>query len=316
MSQPRRVKLSRWVAEKELPELLARLTAADDAQEIELDLANVKWWMPGAVVAVISRAHRWIKEGRRVTLVNHRECEAFGYLQRVDFFKQLGVDLDERFLRHPEAGRFLPVQRVSFGGSGLDRIASEMARCVVPGADWEDDTYQLVQYVLGEVLANAVQHSGGVAWVSAQYTAKNDIVRVAVADDGGGILGSFAGTPLNVPGMSAKEAISLAIQPRVSSGRYRTVLYGRPHNRGIGLSMVDELVRQSLGHLMISSADGWLLRDGNSEPKFRTSEDAVHPGTLICASFMRGQILHYREMHEEALKSLGLSGPEPEDMFE
>lgn len=316
MNKPHHVSLCHWVAEAELPKLLALLTAADEADEIALDLGQVKWWMPGAVVAVISRAHRWINEGRKVKLLNYRSCEAFSYLQRVDFFKQLGVVEDESFIRHPEGGRFLPVRRMSFGGSGLDKIASDMARCVVPGADWEDDTFQLVQYALGEIMANAVQHSGGVAWVSAQYTPKNDVVRVAVADDGGGILGSFVGTPLHQLGMSAQAAIGLAVEPRISSGRYRTVLYGRPHNRGIGLSMVDELVGQSLGHLLIGSGDGWRHRDGQREPRLWTAKASQQLGTLVCASFMRGQVLHYREMHRAALEALGLFSPEPEDMFE
>lgn len=281
-----------------------------------LDLAAVRWWMPGAVVAVISRVHRWHREGKRIHLRNHTNCEAFRYLQRVDFFRQLGLDLPEDFHRRDAKGRFLPVQQVRFGSGGLNRVASELAQCVVPDAGWEDDTYQLVQYVAGEVLGNAIQHSGGVAWVSAQHTEKNDLVRVAVADDGGGILGSFLGTPLHEDGMTDQQAIVKALKPGVSSGRYRTALYGRPHNRGIGLSVVDDLVGQSLGRLQIVSGTGWQERDGRKLPTSLTMHEARHPGTLVCASFMRGQISQYQAMHREALATLGLRPREPDVTFE
>ena len=143
--------------------LMRLLTHADSADEIVLDLGRVRWWMPGAVLAVFSRVQHWLRGKRRIRLLNHQTCEAFRYLQRIDFFEQLGIELPEDFHRHDAAGRFLPIRQVGFSSGGLGQIATELAQCVVPGGDWNDDTYKLVQYVTGEILSNAVQHSGGVA---------------------------------------------------------------------------------------------------------------------------------------------------------
>lgn len=302
------------VGEAQLPVLLRLLTEADTAEEITLDLGQVRWWMPGAVLAVFSRVQHWHREKRVIRLINYQNCEAFRYLQRIDFFEQLGIHLPEDFHRRDCTGRFLPIRQVGFGSGGLDRIATELAQCVMPGADWNDDTYQLVQYVAGEILSNAVQHSGGVAWVSAQYFPKGGLVRVAVADNGGGILESFKGTPLYRPEMTEEEAVRKALEAGVSSGKYRISQYGRSHNRGLGLSVVDELARQSLGHLQIVSKAGWRTRDMESV-RSSLCPETRHPGTLVCAAFQRDQVHQYREMHRHALTSLGLHLDAPDDIF-
>lgn len=309
-----KVHLCPSVGEAQLPILLRLLTQADTADEIVLDLERVRWWMPGAVLAVFSRVQFWLREKRKIQLLNYQSCEAFRYLQRIDFFEQLGIDIPEDFHRHDAAGRFLPIRQVGFSSGGLGKIATELAQCVVPGADWNDDTYKLVQYVAGEILGNAVQHSGGVAWVSAQYFPKGGLVRVAVADNGGGILESFKGTPLHEPEMTDEDAVRKASEPGVSSGKYRLAPYGRPHNRGLGLSVVDDLARQSLGYMQIVSMAGWRSRDmDNVQTALRP--EANHPGTLVCAAFQRDQIHRYQEMHQVALKTLGLRLDVPDDIF-
>ena len=140
-------------------------------------------------------------------------------------------------------------------------------------------------------------------------------MRVAVADNGGGILESFKGTPLYKTEMTDEDAIRAAVKPGVSAGKYRVSQYGRSHNRGLGLSVVDDLARQCLGHMQIVSMAGWRSRDMG---KVWTAlhPEARHQGTLVCAAFQRDQILRYQDMHRDALQTLGLRLDAPNDIFQ
>lgn len=298
--------LPRYATEESISPVLRLLTATEDATEIDVDMSRVKFYIPAAVVALISAGVRLTRDGKTVRLVNAETSDAFRYLQRMDFFTQLGVRLPEDFRRHDAGGRFMPIERITFGEGDVSDIASRLAGCVVPGGDFFDDTYRLVQYAAGEVVGNARQHSSGVAFVSAQYTPHDRMIRIGIADDGIGIRESFRGTPFfdDVPTDCA--AIRKALEPNVSSALFRPSLYQRPSNRGVGLSVLSELVAQSLGYLLIVSHSGWCFKNGRNDAIFKDQPTCIHRGTLLATAFRRDEIGQYAEMHELALVKLGL----------
>jgi len=63
--------------------------------------------------------------------------------------------------------------------------------------------------------------TGGRAYVCAQFFQARNLVRIAVADDGIGIRGSFINTTREADAGTADAAIRLALQPQVSSALLR-----------------------------------------------------------------------------------------------
>ncbi len=130
------------VWESQLPRLLVLLNQAEGQSAIVIDIAAVKFLAPDAIVTILTRWHRWKREGKEVSLVGVESCENLRYLQRIDFLAHLGVEIPEKFTRRDAAGRFVPVQTLNFASGDVDKIASEISRCTLPDTDNEDDVFR------------------------------------------------------------------------------------------------------------------------------------------------------------------------------
>jgi hypothetical protein len=175
--QPYHLPIPSRVWESQLPRLLVLLNQAEAHPAVVIDIAAVKFLAPAAIVAILARWHRWKREGKGVSLVGMESCENLSYLQRIDFLTHLGVEIPENFTRLNPAGRFVPVQTLNFASGDVDKIASEISRCTLPGVDFEDDVFRLIQYAAGELLSNAKYHSGGRAFVCAQFEGTRERAR-------------------------------------------------------------------------------------------------------------------------------------------
>jgi len=310
------ISIPRWVEENHFPSLLALLDAGEGHAAIEVDIAAVTFLIPAAIVAILARCNRWKREGKAISLSGVEVCENLGYLQRIDFLLHLGIEIPERFVRRAASGRFVPVQTLNFASGDVDRIASEITRCTLPDANPEDDVYRILQYAAGELLSNAKYHSGGRAYVCAQFFPSRNLVRIAVADDGVGIRGSFMNTSREDEANTPDAAIRLALQPQVSSALLRPSLnpYGGQNHRGVGLSITRILAREAGGQLTIASEAGWFDELHGTERQ-RPRQAISFPGTLVAVSLNRDQIADYAAMHAQAMDQIGMGGVDTPGMF-
>ncbi len=300
--------LPRAVYEHQLIPLFRRLPRAGSLDELVFDMRYVEFYIPGAIVGLMAQAMAHHATGCHVSLVNHEASKAFSYLQRIDFFNRLGIDTTERFHRREADGRFVPVHPIS-PGTETTKICTELTRCVSGPMDPTEDAFRLIEYALGEVVSNCKQHSGGVGFASAQYFPRTEIARIAVGDSGKGIRESFQAndSPHYTRELDDRGAIELALRAEVSSATHRRSPYHAISNRGLGLSVLRELVAQTLGYLVIISGDGWYFQDGARAGASGVLAVGGHYlGTLVAVAFQRGQIADYTGMHNQALRALGL----------
>lgn len=317
---PKRIiRLPPYVFEKELPSYIDTLLAADNAQDIVLDFERIKYFIPGAIVVTLAQVRRWLEEERKVLFRNHRTNPRCGYLQRIDFFKHVGFELPEPGTRRDATGRFVPIEEISDIAGKPEEIASKLAECVAPGGYLLNEPYQLVQYAAGEIVTNCKQHAKGSGFVSAQYAEKKDCARIAIADCGRGIRRSFEEnkSPHYREGMTDADAIDIALRPLVSSTTHIPHQYGASPNKGVGLSMVRELMKESFGHMQIISGRNWWWQDGKQSPTTGIfSGGKTFHGTVCAVTFQRDQIDNYGEMLKTAKTALGLTaGKTPDNLF-
>lgn len=305
-----------WVAEHQFPRLLSLLRTGENHPAVEIDISSIKFLTPAAIVAILVRCNRWKREGKAISLSGADTCENLGYLQRMDFLSHLGVNIPENFIRRNPSGRFVPVQTLNFASGNVDQIASEISRCTLPDASPVDDVYRLLQYAAGELLSNAKYHSGGRAFVCAQFFPKMNLVRIAVADAGIGIRQSFLNTSREAEAATPDAAIRLALQPRVSSVLLRPNPnpYAGQNHRGVGLSITRVLAHEAVGRLSIVSEDGWFDELHGTEQD-RPKESIFFPGTLVALSLHRDHISDYAAMHEEAMTQMGMEILDSDGIF-
>ena len=311
------IEIPHAVTNSNLPGLLRRLASVANESAIDLDIGSVRFLVPAAIVAILSHASRWMSEGKTVRILRFREASNFQYLQRIDFFARLGIGLDEAFTRRPEAGRFVPIKELTRTTGDVGLIAAELSRCVFPEGSSFDDHHALFQYASGELLANGKYHSQGRVFVCAQYFSQRNLAMLAIADDGIGISGSFRGTSREHEATNGEAALSLALEPGVSSPLLRPPSgpYERPNNRGIGLTMSRILTRESAGRFQVATGDGWLDEDSGRGPGVIQSRGFEYPGTLVSVSINRDQVGSYQTMRSAALREIGMDGVDGDVMF-
>lgn len=284
--------------------------------EIDIDISDVNFLTPAAIVAILARCHRWKREGKSLFLSGMKTCKGLRYLQRIDFLKHLGIEEPENFQRHNAAGRFVPVQTLNFASGDVNQIASDITRCVLPDVDFEDDVFRALQYAAGELLSNAKYHSGGRAFVCAQYFPERSCVRIAVGDDGIGIRESFLNTTRESEARTPDTAIRLALLPQVSSALLRPNInpYASQNHRGVGLSITRILAREANGQLSIATENGWFDEENGTECP-RPYPPIFFPGTLVALRLHRDHIANYAAMHASAMAEIGMGELDTGGMF-
>lgn len=309
--EPYPIRLPAQVYERSLPRLIATLAATPPDRTPVLDFAAVKYWIPAAVTATCAMVRGWHLQGRTVQFLNHGQCDACGYLQRIDFFHTVGLDLPDPRNRHAAGFRFVPIREVGVA-SPIGMLPGELASCVAETDNALNDAYQLTQYAAGELVNNCRQHAGAPGFVSAQYSPGKDRARIGMADCGIGIRRSFLdnGSPHVVETHSDAEAIKIALRPLVSSKTHRRDgPYGAPVNMGLGLSMVSRMVAATLGEMVIISGNAWWYQDAGKEGMGgELSGGCRYPGTVLSAAFLRDQVGNFGELLTEARGALGLTG--------
>jgi len=283
---------------------LCRLDSAQAERVIELDFAQLRRVSPAGLVALVARVAAWQREGRTVAERNVAVCPILPYLQRMDVLSACGFGLPEAFTRHEAKGRFVPVRAIDHR---VNEMGDEMSRCVAPGGDDFEHPlaglYDLVWYVLTEMGNNVRQHSGGQGFATAQVGQSEGMVRIAIADNGRGILRSFreAGLVWSQT-IDDQAAILKALEPRVSSR-------GSPNNEGVGLTLTSNLAELTHAWMLIVSGQG-IVRIGPGKERTVQAgvlpENGAYPGTLVALTFRRDHVHDFHLLLDAAKRKSGL----------
>lgn len=306
--------------EPDLPGLLDRLGAADSANEITLDFAAVSFWTPGALVLLLAKIQFWHGKGKRIVFQNCKGCPAFRYLQRINFFAVCGLQMPEDFRRHDAGSRFVELRRIGgVGAAGVAELSTDIAFCISPDAAEVDDPehsglFDVIEYAVSELALNVNQHSKATGFAMAQYTPRTDLVRVAIADHGIGILRSFVdnGSPLYKPGWTDADALTTALQPKASSKLHLKSPWGEPVNAGVGLTLLKEICLQTGGHFFLASGKAGISFLDGSKISQQPGLANHFQGTVCVLAFVRAKIKSFPDLMHQVKSAVGLLPSEKE----
>jgi hypothetical protein len=138
--------------------------------------------------------------------------------------------------------------------------------------------------------------------------ARTDLIRVAIADYGIGVLRSFAenNSPFWKPDLIEAEAIALALQPRVSSKSHLTTAWGESINAGVGLTLLREFCSLTDGYFFMASTNGVCFQSAGDKSLNQASLRSSFHGTLCALSFTRAKIRNFSELLHTAKQAVGL----------
>ncbi len=306
------VTLPRNIYEEHLLDFIIQLGNENDSGEVILDFRNSRFYIPSAIVCLINKVHKWISLGKNVSVINHRKASISSYLQRIDFFKQCGLNIEENFNRHDSSVRFITLKKIDVS-TNVDNLSTEIAECIAPeladSVNPEDcGLIDILEYSISELVNNVKQHSRSYGFIFAQYTEVTDLVRISIGDLGIGINSSFElnSYPDWSNEMSDIDAINLSLQPEISSKIHLQQSWGESINAGVGLSMLSEFAKELNGHFIVLSGTGY--RTINRAVTIDSSQE--YSGTLSSFTFVRSKVNNFSEILESTKIKLGLLKPE------
>jgi anti-sigma regulatory factor (Ser/Thr protein kinase) len=197
------------------------------------------------------------------------------YLQRMNFFSELRVQMPEDFERR-EAKGFHPVTHVrnEEDSPGATRA---LAGAVQEHAHLDEQSLGALKSCLNEVVENVFYHAESPidALVCAQAYKKKRRTELVIADTGRGIRAALSEVSEYRERVADDcDAIKLALEKNVTNtGDVK---------RGIGLWVASEVIRRNEGELLILSQDGGLVVDSDGA---RDVTDHFWPGTLVVIEF-------------------------------
>ncbi|HEV2205725.1 MAG TPA: hypothetical protein VGR36_04260 [Candidatus Acidoferrales bacterium] len=165
------------------------------------------------------------------------------YAWRMGLFGELGIAYEPKRHIHEEAGRFIPLRRIT-RGSDVQAFLADVAPLL-----HRPEHIQAVQYCFSELIRNVLEHAGGApAFACAQYYHAPRRVSIGVADCGIGLLKSLR-RAFNIAEDS--DAILEALTPGVTGSPPQ--MYGSPDNAGVGLFFTKSIAKASGEYFAIFS---------------------------------------------------------------
>jgi anti-sigma regulatory factor (Ser/Thr protein kinase) len=262
-----------------------------DPQRVVFDMTPIRQCSATGITILVAAMQHLYKTDRLGEGSEIRPPETLWirrYFEDMEFFRELGVDLEEPPRRGKRRG-FWPVTHVSDENSSpvltrriLDRLGEFQ--------DVHPDARNALASCVNEIVENVFYHADSPidALVAAQASRKSKKTELVIADTGRGIR----------PGLAEVEAyrdrtgddcsaIQLALEQNVSAIQ--------DQGRGIGLWLVAELARLNGGQMLILSNEGGIdIHDGRED----RVEKYYWPGTLVAIEFDMDQPIRTSEVYD------------------
>lgn len=175
------------------------------------------------------------------------------YASRIDFFRWMGFEYEEDFVRRSAVGKFTEIRKFiseKQSSENIDLLHTEIIRILNNSSEISKEMMQVLEFCLYEVLDNTLLHSkSGNGWACCQYFSNRKEIRLIVLDTGIGIhkaLTEYPGSKFQ--DLTENEAVARCIEKGVTSG----------NGMGFGLWSTSQFIRENGGEMLIYSGNHFL----------------------------------------------------------
>lgn len=255
---------------------------SSDSEAISVTAKNTKFVDPFSLCLLAACCDKLQQQDRHLKILD-LSPEMRSYWVRMDLFKQCHQEAPDH-QRFDQSASLLEIQclqgredvaissdKISRAIAGQTPDFSENAQPdemtgFLPHERVEDN----LRYMFNELLENALTHGRrhdhrhSKVWIACQYYRTKDLIRIGIVDTGCGFRQSLQ-THSQRP-QTDEAAIKLALQPCISCNR-DAGLMDDSVNEGIGLTVVQRMVSEVRGTMMLLSGNSILEISENVLPK-------------------------------------------------
>lgn len=205
-----------------------------------------------------------------------------GYVSRVDFYRVLEIDHREKFIRHSENDRFMPIKKLS--DSDVNEIATQLRTTVTSHLSFADSVIDMIDYSFGEILDNVLMHSKapGTGLACSQFLPNGNYVEVCVSDCGVGIAETMAKNKLYAD-KDMVELMALAFDKGTGEYVGKDQFSDDRTSGGMGLRIASNVATALGGHIWAVSRKQSIHISKQGIRSFGSGR--YFPGTVISMRF-------------------------------
>ncbi len=313
------------VFEDKMVNFLSLISNLQDVNKI--DIQNIRYYIPAAITSLLCNLVS-TREKEPWELIFETDSSGFRYFQRMNFFRFLfpNINLPERFNRHAPIN-FSPIIKIDNESNEkeiADTITSTIWGKRFLTEEEKPNICAPIQYAIGEIVRNVVQHSEGYGYIASQYYPTTGLIRIGLSDMGIGILESFKKnkSPYYDENDTHLSMLSKALKSRVSSKTHIPLPpYSNGYeNQGVGLTMLRNLAKITCGYFFIATGNAYVLSNGDNSD-IEDVFGGFFQGTVCSVAFNRNQLDKYpynelrKDLFNEVMGITDTTNKESEGVF-
>ena len=212
-------------------------------KDIDLVLKLKQYNDLGVLIAIVSYVSSARRQGK---IVRVHSSTNNSYLKRINFFKELNIDVEEDFMRHPSIGRFIEMKPFSY--DTCNDIVNDISKMLDQQSILNDTVLRCFSYCICEILDN-IRHSGvDIGYIVGQSYSKFNTTEIIFVDNGKGILCSLQENK-SIEIKDDADALLKCIEKGFTCGS---------GGRGNGLYHTAKFIKENHGQLLIYSGESIL----------------------------------------------------------
>ena len=264
-----------------IKKMIEKLNIIDDLYDenkentINVDFSNCAYISPSSLTILASYLKNKLNNSKRLFIEVKENPSSEAYISRVNFFKLLNLEKDEKFNRRDESGRFTTIKNINEMNYG---IVDDVMNILLLQGCVSEDIYYSIDWSFNEVLDNIFEHSksnSGAFLIAQSY---DDRVEFCIVDNGIGIANSLR-TNSEFVDLSNLECIVKSTEKEVTVGT----------GQGNGLYITRRFIEQNIGELHIYSDDGYIyIKD-----QVLSTEELLYnwSGTIVMLKIYKSNVI-------------------------
>lgn len=248
------------------------------SERVLFDWTGVSFASLSVITALVALQLRIGSEGYNICVSTPSGVsDVVRYISRMNYFKCIGIDREEDFVRHSEGDRFIPVTKFT-SQDNRNELPDRVSRAIVAHTPLASEAKVAVNYIFGEVVDNVCEHSRSLhgGFLGAQFYPRSHRLELCIADGGCGIPQSLRRNPL-LSGLDDMNVLPRALEYGIGEnvdGERGSEGYGK----GKGLAIISNMVCCLGGVMRILSGNASIEMDAHG---IKSIPNTCFPGTVV-----------------------------------